>query len=152
MATLAEAAGIEEVDQCNEKEPYKEDRCSEGTSFVPLAKQLASVANNNVEDAATWKNASFSQYPRANGNGFTIMGYSMTTSSSLRFTAWVDFDLDTNTTQWTMDQSKCAFELYNHTSDPNENANIADDEGNEELVDELFQKLKLGWRATASKI
>ena len=152
MATLADAAGIDSVQQCDEKEPFSIDRCTEGTSFVPLARKLANTRDaNNLNEAISWKNASYSQYIRG-GNGETLMGYSMTTDTDLRFTAWVDFDVSTNTTEWKMDSEKAAFELYNHTSDGADNVNIANDVDKSELVADLFEKLKLGWRATVSEI
>ena len=118
----------------------------QGISFMPLT--------SNPQ--RTWKNASYSQYPRA--ADFVIMGYSMTTlePSKRRFTAWVDFDISTNTTKWTMTDSRCGFELYDHENDPDENINLAmapDSTGEvNETVANLFQQLQAGWRATAQII
>ena len=50
MATLLELAGLDAVPTCPEDAPWTVDRCTEGTSFVPLLK--ADVP---------WKNASYSQ-------------------------------------------------------------------------------------------
>ena len=83
-----------------------------------------------------------------------IMGYSMTTSDDLRFTAWVEFDYSTNTTAWAMsdDCTRCAFELYNHTTDPDENLNLAYHDGMDDTVAEQFAKLKAGWRSTLTSL
>ena len=49
----------------------------------------------------------------------------MNTNQGIRFTAWVDFDASTNTTDFGMTSNRCGFEVYNHSSDPDENANLA---------------------------
>ena len=133
MATLVELAGLEHVPLCPEKEPWATARCTEGTSLVPL-----------LQAEVPWKNASYSQYPRG-GEAMPFMGYSMTTNSS-RFTAWVEFDIGSNTTNWSMDKQQCGFELYDHASDPEENVNVAAARPDE--VSRLFEQLKAGWRAT----
>ena len=71
------------------------------------------------------------------------MGYSMSTQS-YRFTAWVDFDLASNTTAW----ANPAFELYDHLADPDENLNLAVLPEYTGRVEEHFSQLKAGWRAT----
>jgi len=80
----------------------------------------------------------------------------VTSSNMLRFTAWVDFDAATNTTNFTMTKSsKCAFELYDHGSDPDENVNLAGAYTSDAMaakVQGLFQQLRAGWRATASAL
>ena len=78
----------------------------------------------------------------------------MTTSDDLRFTAWVEFDYSTNTTSWAMsdDCSRCGLELYNHTTDADENMNLAYHDGMEDMVAEQFAKLKAGWRSTLTAI
>jgi flagellin-specific chaperone FliS len=64
------------------------------------------------------------------------MGYSMRTDR-YRFTVWVHRD----------DHTKVdAIELYDHQTDPEENANVANDPANAELVKELMAQWKQGWR------
>ena len=76
----------------------------EGLSFKPL------LADPN----RPWKQAAFSQYPRRQ-RGRNLMGYSMRTER-YRFTVWVGRN----------DHSKVeAIELYDHTTDPQENQNLA---------------------------
>mmetsp|Transcript_24958 Transcript_24958/g.57855 ORF Transcript_24958/g.57855 Transcript_24958/m.57855 type:complete len:515 (-) Transcript_24958:282-1826(-) len=147
MPSLAEAAGIPLVDMCPEDEPWLTARCSEGISVLPLV-------TNGAATKADWKNASYSQYPRDASSDMPIMGYSMTTSDDLRFTAWVEFDYSTNTTSWAMsdDCSRCGLELYNHTTDADENMNLAYHDGMEDTVAEQFAKLKAGWRSTLTAI
>ena len=90
------------------------------------------------------------RYPRDASSTMPIMGYSMTTADNIRFTAWVEFNYTTNTTDWAMsdDCDRCALEMYNHTSDPDENMNLA---YHTDMVDEVakqFEKLKAGWRSS----
>ena len=93
----------------------------EGTSAAPL-----------LDDPdQPWKPAAFSQYPRG-----SVMGYSMRTDR-YRFTAWKD----RKTGQIE------ALELYDHESDPAENANAADDADKAELVQSLLQQLNERWKA-----
>jgi len=135
MATLLDAAGLNLPGLCSEKQSWKTNYCTEGHSFLKLA------SNPNT----TWKNSSFSQ---VNRDSMRYMGYSMNTNMKLRFTAWVDFDNETLTTDFGMTGENCGFELYNHTEDPFENVNLAYQNSSKNLVQELFMQLKLGWRAT----
>jgi arylsulfatase A-like enzyme len=97
----------------------------EGTSFTPLLDQ----------PARAWKTAAFSQYPR-NGDGTRLMGYSMRTDR-YRLTVWVERN----------DHSKVhATELYDHQTDPQENANIAGVPANAALVAGLLEQWKTGWK------
>lgn len=96
----------------------------EGTSLVPLLK----------DPAAQVKTAAFSQYPRGN-----VMGYSIRTGR-YRLTRWVN--------RQNID-SEVAVELYDHQSDPAENTNVAAD--HPQLVKELTQQLKSGWRGARSQ-
>jgi arylsulfatase A-like enzyme len=93
----------------------------EGTSFVPL-----------LEDPSrAWKKAAFSQYPR---KGDTVMGYSMRTDR-YRYTEWVTRDSK---------REVLARELYDEQADPNETANVAENQA--ELVKDLSAQLAKGWR------
>lgn len=93
----------------------------EGASFAPL------VAN----PARPWKPAAFSQYPRGD-----MMGYALRTDR-YRYVEWVK-------------KSSGAVEgreLYDHQSDPDENANVAAQAANQELIAKLSGQLKAGWKA-----
>lgn len=141
MPTLAEAAGLPTVALCPETDPWLTPLCTEGSSFLPLL----DVAGTGL---AAWKNASYSQYPRDASGDSPIMGYSMTTATNVRFTAWVDFNYATNSTDWGMTAARCGFELYNHTTDPDENQNLAYHDGMDTVVDAHFEMLKAGWRSS----
>lgn len=131
MATVAEAAGIEAVETCPESQPWLTKRCTEGLSFMPL-----------IEDPGrAWKSASFSQYQRRKN----IMGYSMTLTD-FRFTAWVEFDMKTNTTGFEIGCNDCGLELYDHVADPLENRNLAYLDDYQEIVQQHFEQLRAGWR------
>lgn len=113
MATVIEAAGLPPLPTCPPDSPWKVDVCTEGTSFLPLVFRPNQVhllispidlinrcfflLRMSIPFFKAWKNASFSQYLR-----YDIMGYSMTTSTNHRFTAWVDFDISNNKPLWTM--------------------------------------------------
>ena len=100
----------------------------EGTSFKPL------LDNPGLP----WKTAAFSQYPRKENGG--LMGYSMRTER-YRFTVWVS----------DKDHSKVdAIELYDHETDPQENANIA--KAKPELVKELMEQWKKGWQGVKASV
>eukprot|EP00468_Gymnochlora_sp_CCMP2014_P008037 CAMPEP_0167754904 /NCGR_PEP_ID=MMETSP0110_2-20121227/8531_1 /TAXON_ID=629695 /ORGANISM="Gymnochlora sp., Strain CCMP2014" /LENGTH=512 /DNA_ID=CAMNT_0007640839 /DNA_START=19 /DNA_END=1558 /DNA_ORIENTATION=+ len=142
MATLVEAAGLENVETCPEEKPWTVRRCTEGQSFLKLI--------DNPD--APWKNASYSQFPRDPGAPRSYMGYSMTTDKKLRFTAWVDFNETTSTTTFSMNGPRCGFELYDHNIDPDENTNLAYRSEYKEMVAKLFGQLKAGWRATANAL
>jgi len=96
----------------------------EGTSFVPL-----------IEDSRRpWKTAAFSQYLRGGA-----MGYSMRTDR-WRFNRWV---------RQTDPGEVVALELYDHTADPQEDANVAGDPAHAELIRRLTVELQAGWQAAA---
>ena len=94
----------------------------EGLSFKPLLEN----------PRRAWKRAAFSQYPR----GQKLMGYSMRTDR-YRFTVWVG----------RQDHSRIeAIELYDHQTDPQENANVAKGPANAALVERLMEQWKKGWQ------
>ncbi len=76
-----------------------------------------------------WESAAISQYPRT-VDGKRLMGYSLRTDR-YRFTRWVDRNDHTEV---------IAVELYDHTTDPQENSNIANDPANAELVKRLTRQ------------
>jgi choline-sulfatase len=102
----------------------------EGTSAVPL------LNNPNRE----WKSAVFSQFLREGKwvapDGVVYMGYSIRTER-YRYVQWVRWD----------DRQLVARELYDHASDPQESTNIADLAQHADLIKDLSERLRAGWRA-----
>lgn len=105
----------------------------QGTSFVPLIE--------NPE--RPWKKAVFSQFhrrPQQSPDGKRYMGYSINTEK-YHYVEWHSWDSDTGT--------KGPFqsaELYDKINDPYETANIANKEAFSEVVKDLSEQLKDGWR------
>jgi arylsulfatase A-like enzyme len=105
----------------------------EGTSFQPLLD----------DPARPWKTAAFSEYARranAKTGSFgrgpdTFMGRSVRTDR-WRYTEWTD-----------PGQQIAGRELYDHQNDPAENVNLANDPAHAEIVAQLAQTLRAGWRA-----
>ena len=83
-----------------------------------------------------WKLAAVSQYPRFHGPR-ALMGYSLRTADH-RFTIWVK-DADHSQVD--------SIELYDHTTDPQENENVAGRKENAELVRQLTELWRQGWKA-----
>jgi iduronate 2-sulfatase len=100
----------------------------EGVSLVPLFQ----------DPERTWKTAAFSQFQRGYFNRF--MGRAIRTER-YRYIEWRD----------RLDRRLVAVELYDHETDPMENVNIAKAPGNEGLVKQLAERLKLGWPAAKPK-
>ena len=113
---------------------------AEGVSFVPVIEQ----------PSRSWKPAALSQYPRAGG----VMGYTMRTDK-YRYTEWVRGPRDGRKveagwpTKW--EQEVVGRELYDHEKDPEENVNLAGQEGMKGQVDELSRVLHGGWREAKPK-
>ena len=103
----------------------------EGISLTPLIH----------DPARNWKQAAFSQYPRARqshrhqANG-DIMGYAVRTAQH-RYVEWRD-----NATQRIL-----ARELYEIDADACETTNVAGNKDREATVQRLAEILKAGWRA-----
>jgi len=120
--TLCELAGIEVADYL------------QGTSVAPL-----------IEDPdREWKSAAFSQFhrrPRVSIDSQRYMGYSMRTSR-YHYIEWYHWDDQNNIP---IDSVTC--ELYDHSTDPEENINIAEKPENTELIKQLSHQLAAGWRA-----
>ena len=107
---------------------------------LPLPKHLEGLSFKPLLDnpQRPWKQAAFSQYPRASGKSGAgaLMGYSMRTER-YRFTVWVGRD----------DHSKVdAIELYDHQIDPQENINVAKLPANAALVGQLMAQWRQGWQ------
>ena len=130
--TLVEAAGLPELPLCDEQRSHLTLTCREGSSFLPLAK----------EPEKEWKNAVFSQFPRHGIVIFDVMGYSVRVDSA-RYTEWVGFNHTTFTPIW---EHINGTELYDHSKDPDENYNRADDPSYAKLRESLRKTLHSGWR------
>ena len=131
--TLVEAAGLKPLDICPE-DSTKVKLCREGTSLMPL-----------VRDPTTskWKQRAFSQYPR-HPNGQDVMGYTMRTDR-FRYTEWPAF---MGAPHYKPDWNKLfGVELYDHSTDPEENVNVAHKKEYQDMVKTLSKELHDGWRA-----
>jgi len=119
--------------------------CTEGSSLMPL-----------IEDPerSDWKSAVFWQYPR--GSSITdhlkgTMGYSMRTAD-WRYTEWVGITyLGDNAYLPDWENAVDWPELYSMVEDPGENVNLARVGEYKEVVEQLSQQLRAGWRAFRPK-
>ena len=135
--TLVELAGLPKLKRCpNGIAAQKVNLCTEGSSLVPLFRNPST---------RTWKDRVFYQYPHYRGHGrHFCMGYSMRTAR-YRYTQWVDYNYDWKVkANWT---NVCATELYDHSIDPLETNNLADDVKLSRVRKELRVKLMDGWYA-----
>ena len=129
--TLVDAAGLPPLPLCPENSSNIE-LCREGSSLLPLIK------NPN----ASWKNASFSQYPRSL-NKTRIMGYTMRTDI-FRYTEWAKFEYaPVYKPDW---NHLFGVELYDHSKDPEENHNMALEPSYAKTIKGLSDQLHAGWR------
>ncbi len=125
--TLCDLAGVEKADYF------------QGTSMVPL------IEDPNRE----WKQAVFSQFrrrSRVSKDGNEYMGYSMQTEQ-FHYIEWYEWDNETKTKG-----ALKARELYDHEADAEENINVADKVGMENVVEQLSEQLKAGWRAAVPEV
>jgi arylsulfatase A-like enzyme len=106
----------------------------EGTSYKPL------LENPDAE----WKTAAFSQFLREGKwvapDGVEYMGHAIRTDQ-YRYVEWVRWD----------NKEYAANELYDHKTDPDENANVAAKKEYAKVVAELKARLKAGWKAAVPK-
>ena len=105
----------------------------QGTSFVPLLN----------EPDLKWKDAAFSQFhrrPKVSADGKRYMGYSINTSN-YHYIEWYDWFPK----KGERGEFKVA-ELYDLINDPTETNNIAVEEKNAELLNQLSAQLEKGWR------
>ena len=93
----------------------------EGTSFAPLLS----------DPERDWKSAAFSEFKREGYHGRTIR------ERRYRFTEW---------TPEKGTEGEILLELYNLESDPLEFNNLALDDANRAVVEDMSTRLKLGWQ------
>ena len=103
----------------------------EGTSVVPL------LENPNQ----LWKRAAFTQWQYWEEPYDTIMGYTVRTDR-YRYIEWQDCGNDNKVV---------AAELYDYSRDPEETINVADKAEYAEMVKELSEMIKLGWKTVLPK-
>lgn len=95
-----------------------------------------------------WKEAVFSQFhrrPKVTPDGKRYMGYSMHTER-YHYIEWYYWDNEKKTAT-----EYVTAELYDHHADPEENVNIALLPEHAQLVQQLAEQLKGGWRAALPK-
>nr|KAG5698854.1 hypothetical protein BaRGS_019706 [Batillaria attramentaria] len=141
--TLTKLAQLPVPNTCPEN-PFMVDFYSEGASLVPVLKHVIDPTM-----PLTWKQAAFSQYRRpytdpANRNmtRHDIMGYTMRTDL-YRYTEWIGFNSTSYQHDWDVLYAR---ELYVHTSDPEEDNNVAEHPDYQQLVVDLSRQLRNGWR------
>ena len=129
--TLVDAVGLTALPLCPD-DSSKIELCREGSSLMPL------IENPDL----TWKNASFSQYPRYQ-NKTQIMGYTMRTDM-FRYTEWAKFEYAPSyKPDW---NDLFGVELYNHANDTEENYNVAFEPSYAKIKRALSRQLHAGWR------
>ena len=135
--TLAEAAGLPPVPLCPKGHKATQvELCTEGVSLLPL------VSDPKQE----WKTGAFSQFPRMGMSGNVFMGYTMRTEK-YRYTEWPNFHYAPKyEPDWDIIYYHNAFELYDHTTDPEENFNRAFEPEYKEIKKQLSDMLRAGWR------
>ena len=152
--TISELAGLEVPPTCPEDVPFQVAFCTEGSSLVPVIKDLTRASLGGDEGRSLrWKPAVFSQYPRPSVvPGHTsvnpvladirIMGYTMRTDGQ-RYTEWVAYNHTTFTADWSQVYAR---ELYVYSSDPDEDVNVAEVGAFRALRQALSRQLRAGWR------
>ena len=129
---MVEAAGLPKLHTCPEDSRHVR-HWSEESSIMPL------IRNSN----APWKSAVFSQYPRPTHRQ-KAMGYTITTID-YRYTEWARATHDpVIKPDW---NTIYQVELYDHTKDPEENYNVADESHYVHIRNRLSKELRSGWRA-----
>ncbi|MFT5724556.1 MAG: iduronate 2-sulfatase [Bacteroidia bacterium] len=106
----------------------------QGSSFVPLIK----------DPEQTWKSAAFSQFhrrPKVTPDGKRYMGYSIKTKA-YHYVEWYYWDHIKGERK-----AYVTNELYDSSSDPDENQNEAQNTAYEQIAKDLSEQLKAGWRA-----
>jgi len=110
---------------------------------LPLPDHLEGTSLRGLLDQPDrdWKRAALSQYPRVH-EGRSLMGYSLR-SATHRLTVWVRRDQPAEID---------SVELYDHTTDPQENTNLAGREETREIQQQLLELQRAGWRAARPEL
>ena len=127
--------------------------CTEGASLAGVVRARAPRGQRQRAAAVPpkAKQAAFGQWPmRIAGEhrmGYNI--YTMHAGSSVRYTEWVGYSKagETHGPVWPAPGEPVINELYNHTADPDENVNVANDTALAPVVAALSAQLRAGWRA-----
>ena len=129
--TLVDLAELPRIQRCPE---YSRDikTCTEGTSMVPL------IAN----PTRPWKLGAYTQFRRTRDG---VMGYSVRTER-YRYSEWLKFNFTTEVYKpiWTNIEGT---ELYDYLIDPEETVNRVHHEDYQDVVFELRDLLRAGWRS-----
>ena len=156
-ATLSDLAGLDVPPTCP-PDPFRVSFCTEGYSFAPLILNVRTTSpvkpsKTAKTGAVQWKKAVFSQYPRPSFlparntispalESIRIMGYTMRTQTQ-RYTEWVAYQPATFSANWS---HVYATELYDYAKDPEGDYNVADVPAYSQVVAQLAQRLREGWR------
>lgn len=148
--TLVEAAGFPSLPVCPENSADVA-LCTEGSSLMDL------MTGGDRDKSVSWhlsqavrprikprKEFAFSQYPR---RGFSVMGYSIRTDR-YRYTEWIRRVKQRNGDSIRGSHLRIvhAVELYDHSVDPDETLNVADDPAYGRDQVQLGRALAAGWR------
>lgn len=113
--------------------------CTEGLNVLPLA----------IGGGEIIKKAAYTQWPHPFASQQpVVMGYSVRTANA-RYTEWIYMEYAENGTHIPNWGHRCSREYYNHSADPNETVNVAEDPAQTLEVARHAAILRLGWRAAA---
>ncbi|KAL0272037.1 UNVERIFIED_CONTAM: hypothetical protein PYX00_005164 [Menopon gallinae] len=146
--TVVDLAGLRGIPICP-KNVTNISICTEGRSLLPLI--MNTVLQKYKVHRAGRKNLALSQYPRPGLfptrhpnsdkprlSEIKIMGYSIRTEN-YRYTEWIEWSPKQLQGNWSNIYN---VELYDHSIDPNENLNLANRPGLEEIQNKLKLQLR----------
>ena len=141
--SLVEAAELPLLQLCPEGNSTKVDTCTEGSSFIPLAKNAS----------RPWKTGSFSQFARRAYDANPYMGYTMRTDR-YRYTEWPRFLFypEFEPIYSLQYKGNIGQELYDHKVDPLENRNVANHKDYADVRKQMQKMLRAGWRKALPKL
>ena len=115
----------------------------DGAQDVMLCYEGQSVLRA-LGEPETWKDVAFSQITRetVEDEEYDVMGYSVRTQE-YRYTQWIGFNYTLSEPDW---DDVRGGELYDHVTDPDENYNVNEDPIYADVIDEMYQLLRDGWR------
>lgn len=155
--TLAELAGLPTPPRCaTEGMSLSHPNCTEGASLAAAVRAAAAPAG---AARAGGKAVAFGQWPRPHILGKKKMGYLLHTRldagldpsrSQVRYTEWVQYN-NSGSVHGPIWSAHPPTELYNLSSDPDENVNLARQPGMEAVVAALSALLHAGWRSQPAR-